>query len=344
MKKNIGKNVLVIFIICGILQFCNICFCANNTYVRSEIYKNITSYTCEAYFDNIRTENIENNIYDYYNNKRMSLRVIKKITSKAYIEEIRQYLRDEWTVPFYLNREYVVNNFDKLYRDLYIVQEVDFDFRKNHRTAFVTEESIWGADKDEGLLKIILNISIDEPLPRNQVVYGIDNSAEYGKIANDAIAFLESIKDIYFDEKVHEEYVKREEARQRLKKLDDYIRYYSGNLTNVYHMDAKDNYIDYYADVPSIHNVSKGIYEGWMVVEPKNSVKLDYIEGMVKKSMVYCRFYYDECVQYNLAEIAYDDKGKEIYRNVLEDPEKSTFSDSAWMNNMWREIYDKFKR
>ena len=132
------KYYSVLFLSCLILILNSpICFAA-----RSGISKPIQSYTCDDYYDVIETEAIENNIYNYYQNKKMELTVTKKITSQAYIEQIREFILEDWTPPFNFSREEFANKFDKAFDDIYIVQVVDFDFRSKFRNAIVVEEAL----------------------------------------------------------------------------------------------------------------------------------------------------------------------------------------------------------
>ncbi len=347
MKKN-ASFFLFPLMVAIVLFYPSVCFAVSTTYVRSGICKPIKSYTCDDYYDVIKTEDIENHIYNYYQERKLNLQITKRITSQAYIEQIREFILEDWTPPFYYTREEIAYKFDKVFDDLYIVQIVDFDFRRKFRNAIVMEESLWGV-KGNSNPEIILHCAGDEILPGNRVVYDIDYDEEYGQIARDAVEFLESIKDIYFDEKVHAEYEQKEKNRQKSRKIKDYLKYWSGNLTQIYEVATKDYSFKLFMDLPSFHSLPTEhgptphvMYEGWLTMDTNPPLQMDTRNYLIQKSKIYCRIDYHGGIQYNLATIEFDNNGQEYWR-VLEKPEQSLFENTPWADRLWKEIAQKYK-
>ncbi len=334
MKKIISASVFTV-ITSVFIFYSSICFAASTTYVRSGIYKPIISYTCDEYYDVFETGDVEDNIYRYYQERKMNLQITKKITSQAYIEQIRDFILYDWTPPFYLNREDVANKFDKAFDDLYIVQVVEFDFRRKFRNAIVMEEVLWGVKENSSPL-IILSCAGDENLPGNRIVYNIDYDEEYGQIANDAVAFLESIKDIYFDPKVHAEYERKEKNEEKMR---GYLKCWTGNLTKLVGVD--NNSILLYADIPSFHPTKeKNFFEGWLKMDANPPLEVDNRKYSIQSTKIYCRIDYREGVQYNLASVEIEESGQEHW-NVLTKAE--IFENSPWRERLWEELAKKFR-
>ena len=161
--------------------------------------------------------------------------------------------------------------------------------------------------------------------------------------------FLESIKDIYFDEKVHAEYEQAETNLQRNSKIKDYLKCWSGNLTQIaeFESSAKDFSCKVFMDLPSFHSLptehgptSYVMYEGWLSMDinpPQQMGKRDYL---MQKSKYYCRIDYRRGIQYTLATIEIDENEQEHWR-IFENPEK--FENTPWKDRLWKEITQKFK-
>jgi|GEM_PF-5341648 hypothetical protein len=190
----------------ALLMVCFLLIVMNNAYcyaVRSEIYENRLAYSSDLYDVYITTNLVENQLFNFYSNKKIEMSIIKKIKSRSYVNYIHNVIREFYAPPFW-DPEYIVSKVDSAYAndDLWIQEKIYLDFRT--RSVAIFDESLW--TKEGKNPEIILNLDPEGTFHTDYSYTDMDNSPEYGGIANASIEFLESIKDIYFNESKRKEH------------------------------------------------------------------------------------------------------------------------------------------
>lgn len=253
------KKIILIF-----LSFFTM-FIINNTNcyaVHSHIYKNIKTFTSDDYDIYLQSQLIENQIFNYYSNKKIDMLIFKHIKSERYKNYIQNVIREYYPPPMW-RPESINSIIDSAMSNngLWIQEKAYLDFR--NRTVTLYDESLWKTEgKNE---QVIINLTPEATFHMNFDYVDMDNSPESGSIANASIDFLESIKDIYFDENKRKEH----ESKGISSKNFDYywISKYDKweKCTNVVDSD-KSTYTKFttiYVDAKSVRWVDKYL-EGWI--------------------------------------------------------------------------------
>ncbi len=191
---------LALLIVCFLLIVMYNSFCYA---VRSEIYENRLAYSSDLYDVYITTNLVENQLFNFYSNKKIEMTIIKKIKSRSYVNHIQSVIREFYAPPFW-NPEDIVSRIGSAYanNDLWIQEKIYLDFRT--RSVAIFDESLWTkAGKNP---EIILNLDPEGTFHTDYNFSDMDNSPEYAEIANASIEFLESIKDTYFNKNKRKEH------------------------------------------------------------------------------------------------------------------------------------------
>ena len=244
-------------------------FVINNSFcyaVRSEIYENRKAYSCNLYDVYVTTNLIENQLFNYYSNKKIEMTICKKIKSNSYTEHIKNIIREYYPPPFW-RPESINSMIDsaKANNALWIEEKIYMDFR--NRTFTVFNESLWTTDgKHE---QVIVNLSPEATFRIDYSYIDMDNNPESAGVANASLDFLESIKDIYFDENKRKE-VEKQRSIQKI--FDSHWKYMKGNWIKVEENLTSEknpniiNQVDLYIDRDSLHKVDSNI-EGWFKIK-----------------------------------------------------------------------------
>lgn len=311
---------LWIVLLTAIISICTTSACFA---ISSGIIKNIPSYQCDDYNIVIPSEILEQNIANYLGYKKIRVQIQKYTKSYAYTQKIKNFIAERYPAPIY-NQEALwgmLNN----EKQLIILQYLEIDLRK--RTAIVLEQSIWKTSEVRGIYTDDGTANI----PGESYVYFIDESPEYGQIANDSIAFLESVKDVYLDPVKKRETGQREENYQKTKVLKDHLRSWSGDLTLIQSSDK----MKVYMDIPSFQG-SQGIYNGWLQFIPDDSLQLGS-----KEIKIYFRVDYYNSKMYALYQVLADKNGNETY-NKVDPSEKWTMDDGKFVDTVLKSLSKKF--
>ena len=230
---------------------------------RSNIYKSIKAYTSEDYDTYLQSQLIESEITNYYANKEIEMLVFKHIKSDRYKKFIQSVIREYYPPPFW--KPEVLNSIiDSAMANngLWIQEKVYLDFR--NRTVTVFDESL---RKTEGNYEeVIVNLPPEATFHKDYSYIDMDNNLEYGEIASMSIEFLDSIKDIYFDEHKRKEHeLKGIHSRN--------FEYYWTSLANKWEKceDVVDKkfymyFADVYVDAKSIRWIDNYL-EGWIKID-----------------------------------------------------------------------------
>lgn len=74
----------------------------------------IPSYSSERYDVYITTNLVENQLFNFYSNKKIKMSIIKKIKSRSYVDHINNVICEFYASLFW-NPEYIVSKVDSAY-------------------------------------------------------------------------------------------------------------------------------------------------------------------------------------------------------------------------------------
>ncbi|MBR2143825.1 hypothetical protein [Anaerovibrio sp.] len=229
--------------------------------VRSEIFESRKVYSSDLYDVYVQTNLIENELVNFYSNRKIEMQIIKKVKSNSYTEHIKDVIREYYRPPLW-KPEGLNAKIDaaKAGDALWIKEDIYMDFR--NRSITILDESLWSTEEKEHL---IIGIPTEATLHTDYSYIDMDNSPEYGSVANASIDFLESIKDIYFDANKGKEY---ELNIIRTTNFDYYWNRMENKWERANVKIAKDkrtftDFVDIFIDAKSIMRVGS-YYEGWI--------------------------------------------------------------------------------
>lgn len=266
MKWRAINMKIIVMIICILLMNINASCCyAVRFDIRSEIYENRLAYSSNAYDIFITTNLVENELYDYYANKRIEMSVIKHVKSSAYTEYIKNVIREYYPSPIYYNDQ-IMSMIDKAKADnkLWIREDISMDFR--NRTVSISNEALWTMDGRKEIC--FFNLTPEATFQEDYSYVDMDNSPESAAVANASIEFLESIKDIYFDDN------KGKQIEQQRKTNSEFFSYWNRLKRNwvkvkfIYPPKKQEalNLVELYVDSSSLYRVNSKI-EGWFKIK-----------------------------------------------------------------------------
>lgn len=248
-------------LICTLLVLCSYGYCYA---FRSGIYEDRRAYSSDAYDVYVPTKLIENELFNFYSNQKMEIYITKKVKSTTYTEHIKNVIREYYPPPYW-KPESINKLIDsaKANNELWIQEKIYLNFRT--RTIAVAEEALW--TRNDGKDEIIIKLKPEGSFHTDHGYVDMDNSPEYGGIANTSIEFLESIKDIYFDEE------KKQEHDLKYIYTRNYD-YYEKKLTNQWKRCACVGeptfymyFADLYVDIRSLDHVERHLIEGWIKID-----------------------------------------------------------------------------
>lgn len=273
-------------IICFLLIIINNNYCyAVRFDIRSEIYENRLVYSSNDYDTFITTNLVENELYNYYANKRIAMTIVKYIKSTSYAEHIKNVIREYYPAPIYRN-DAIMYAIDKAIanKKLWVKEDISMDFR--NRTVSVSDESLWTMEGKNEIC--FFNLTSEATFQRDYSYVDMDNSPESAAVANASIEFLESIKDIYFDEN------KGREIEEQRKTEREFFSYWN-RLTRdwvevniVYQPKKKEavNIMKFYVDKSSLHRVNSKI-EGWFKIKILSKSEYYKVDNNYVDEMIY---------------------------------------------------------
>ena len=137
-------------------------------------------------------------------NKEIEMYIYKKVKSETYKNHIQDVIREYYPPPIWLT-ESINGRIDKAFNDgsLWIQEKINMDFRT--RTVLILEETLFTKSTGNNSGAIV-NLTPKATFHYGNAGINMDSSSEYGKVANDSIEFLESIKDIYFNDENRKEH------------------------------------------------------------------------------------------------------------------------------------------
>lgn len=347
MKKNIISPLLLMFVFLIILS-------PNCSAVHSGIYKNIPSYSCSYYDTYLSSTEVETNVYKYFGDKKMDIITYKRV-KYPYLDYISKIIHEAYPKGYQpYDPDGIMDLASKHCEkgDLFIREEVYFNLRT--REYVVINESL---TTDRGQ-QVLIWLPSDLTFRFDEDFESIDNSPVYGRIANDAIAFLESIKDIYFDDKTRKEYEQRSQHSKNFKYYWQFLRNkWEKGATNFDKSKAFfTKFCDIYVDVRSFLSATNGI-KGWIRLDyniekykstaSENGRQIDAIDTLPKTTYYYVELDYDNN-QFSIF------AGYELLQNgtekkyVLNKPEIWTYSENPdiviSVLNKVAEVYNNKKR
>lgn len=250
--------------------------------VNAELPQFLCPYENEYYKILVPTQNLPiQGPYFYRMNKRLQIAVFKVI-KEPYKALLREWLRNEGQSIFYKSED-AINYLDQQ-QEPCIVEMVDLDF--NERMADVEED--WICDDER---KAMLNDDYDCKFPLTENVYFIDESEEYGAIANALLNLFAT----------HEkEWYHLDSEQQPVPYASSTSNSYLDSLPGDYKplpydesVYGKKTMVFYtFVNKASFHKTGERTYEGWikMVVPADKEIVPDDSRskyGPIKESYVY---------------------------------------------------------
>lgn len=261
----------------------------------SNIYKNILAYSGDYYDTYFYTGAVEAELIHYYGDKKIETDILKQITSDWYVDHIENVIREYYPPPLY-NPNAVINAIRKAKDEgkLSIVETVYFDYR-TRSVVVLREDLFYGKD-------ILFNLTPEATFHLDYSYCDMDSSVEYSQIAAGMVDFLESIKDIYFDENKRKEHELKGIHERNFNYYWTFLAEKWEKGVDVTVSDVKKMYTkfaDIFIDAKSIRMVDKYL-EGWIKFDfdlekakkylEENSCPPDRINLFPKTAFYYARF------------------------------------------------------